>query len=159
MRQYLPYGKFKWCNVKEMTTHDTETGYILEVGLKYPKELHDYHSDIPLAPENRIQDSSNQSKLITACNNNNNVIHYRNLIKCQEMELKVRKVHIVLEFKQSKWLKKYIDLNTKMRTNAKNDFEKDFYKLMNNSVFGKTMENIRRELISSYVVMLKRLRN
>ena len=172
MSQYLPTGRFRWMTQKQIDKidlakykEDSDKGIILEVDLKYPKELHDLHNDYPLAAEKikvtndmlseyckNISDKYNISiglvhKLIpTLSNKKNYVLHYRNLQLYLSLGLKVDKIHRVLEFKQSPWLKQYIDFNTEKRKSAKNDFEKDFFKLMNNSVFGKTMENIRKRV-------------
>jgi len=143
---------------------DYRKGYFLEVDLEYPKELHDLHNDYPLAAEskkiedhqlstysNTLLDKSRKSakveKLIpNLMNKTNYVIHYRNLKQCLKLGMKVTKIHKILEFDQSPWMKTYIELNTEMRKKATNEFEKDFYKLMNNSPFGKTMENIRNRV-------------
>ena len=85
------------------------------------------------------------------------VLHYRNLQPCTDLGLKVKKIHRVLEFNQSLWLKQNIDFNTKKRTQAESSFEKDFFKLMKNSVFSKTMENIQKRIDVQLVTDEKKL--
>ena len=185
MSQYLPTGGFKRLSPKQIEkinlgkyTENSKKGLILEVDLEYPKELHDLHNDYPLGPEkvkvtedmlsdyckkiaNKYKISTGLvHKLIpTLSNKEKYVLHYRNLQLYLNLGLKLKKVHRVLEFNQSPWLKEYIDFNTQKRTQAKNSFEKDFFKLMNNSVFGKTMENIRKRvdvrLVTSKEKLLK----
>ena len=183
MSQYLPTGGFRWMTEKQTNNIDlakyndnSKKGLILEVDLEYPKELHDLHNDYPLAAEKvkvnkdmlssycqKIADKYNIStglmrKLISTLQNKEKyVTHYRNLQLYTDLGLKVTKVHRVLEFNQSPWLKQYIDFNTSKRTNAKNAFEKDFFKLMNNSVFGKTMENLRNRVDVRLVTDNKKL--
>jgi hypothetical protein len=148
MSQYLPTGGFKWITDDVDVTEVSDTsckGYILEVDLEYPSELHDLHNDYPMAPES--MELGGVRKLVPNLQNKTNyVIHYRALKQCLSHGLKLTKIHQVIEFDQRPWMKSYIDLNTSMRKKATNDFEKDNYKLMNNSVFGKTMENIRKHI-------------
>ena len=126
---------------------------ILEVDLEYPKELHDLHSDYPLAPE-RIMCKNKVEKLIPNLKDKDRyVLHYKNLKQYLDLGLRLTGVYRGIKFEESKWLEPYLSMNTKLRAKANNEFEKDFFKLMNNSVFGKTMENIRNrrdiKLISS----------
>ena len=147
-------------------------GYILEVDLKYPDELHVVHNDYLLAPEKlaisydklkipygmlsdyckKIADEyeikvGGVEKLTPNLGNKSNyVLHYRNLQLYLSLGMKLIKIHRVLKFKQSDWMKKYIGFSTKKRANAANSFEKDFFKLMINSVYDKTMENLRKRM-------------
>ena len=85
------------------------------------------------------------------------MLHYRNLQLYTDLDLKVKKVYRALEFNQSLWLRQCIDFNTQKRTQARNSFEKDFFKLMNNSVFGKTMEDLRKRVDVKLVTDEKKL--
>ena len=118
------------------------TPCILEVDLEYPTKLHDLHNEYPLAPE-RLMIGKVEKLVPNLKDKTKYVIHHETLKLYERLGLKITKVHRGITFKESKWLEQYISLNTNLRTAAKNDFEKDFFKLMNNSVFGKTMENIR----------------
>ena len=183
MSQCLPTGNFKWMSDKDIERIDLgsyntncKKGLILEVDLEYPQELHELHNDYPLAPE-KVKVSNDMlsdyckkfaekfkisvglvSKLIpTLRDKKEYVLHYRNLQLYLDLGLKIKKVHRVLEFNQSSWLKKYIDFNTDKRKQAKNSFEKDYFKLMNNSVFRKTMENDRKKVDIQLVTDEKKL--
>ena len=156
MSQKLPVNDFKW--IKNTSKIDEKfikitmkiviKGiflYIFEVDVNYPKILHDLHSDLPFLPERMKIDKC--KKLV--CNLHDKkryVLQIRSLKQALDYRLKLEKIHRVIEFNQKSWLKPYIDMNTELRKITKNDFEKDFFKLMNNAVFGKTMENVRKHL-------------
>ena len=119
-----------------------KTGYLLEVDVEHPKEQHENHNELPLLAK-RMKIGREEKLVPNLKNKNGYVVHIKALDQALKHGLKLKKVHRVIEFQQSKWMKAYIMLNTRLRKDAKNEFEKDFFKLMNNSVFGKTMENIR----------------
>ena len=147
MSQPLPTGGFKWVDVNpneisELATR-TDKGYLLEVDVSYPKELHNPHNDLPFMCE-RMEINGVEKLVLNLRDKKNYVIHIQALNQALQHGLRLDRIHRVIEFDQSPWLKTYIDFNTQLRTAATNNFEKDFFKLMNNSVFGKTMENIRK---------------
>lgn len=157
MCQSLPYGGFEWIENTDnfdvnCIADDAPEGCILEVDLEYPKELHKTHKDLPFCAEHQVPPGSKLPKLMsTLYPKKKYVIHYRNLKQVLANGLKLTKIHRVLKFKQSPWLKPYIDLNTKLRTQATTNFEINLYKLSINAIFGKTMENIRKHRIVKLV--------
>ena len=151
MTEKLPVRGFRWMDdiskidkdfVKDYDKNNNK-GYILDVDIDYPSKLKNLHSDLPFLPKRMI--INNTKKLVCNLNGKKNYIVHINVLKqALDHGLKLRKAHRVIEFEQEAWLKEYIDVNTKLRKKATNDFEKDFFKLMNNAVFGKTMENVRK---------------
>ena len=156
MSQSLPTHGFKWrrnltkdklMDILDKTNHSMSNrgrkGYIFEVDLEYRTSLWETHNDYPLAPEKMIVNGV--EKLICHFKPRKNyVVHYRNLRQYLEMGMRITAVHRGISFYQSSWMEPYIRKNTELRKTATNSFEKDFFKLMNNSVFGKTIENIRK---------------
>ena len=128
--------------VKDYNKNDNK-GYKLDVDVDYPNKLQNLHSDLPVLLERMI--INNTKKLVCNLNDKKNYIVHINVLKqALDHGLKLRTVHRVIEFEQEAWLKEYIDVNTELRKKATNDFEKDFFKLMNSAVFGKAMENVRK---------------
>ena len=163
MSQKLPVKGFKWVKKKKLSKfnehfiknydEDCNKGYFLEVDIDYPKELFNFHQDLPFLPKRKKVEKV--EKLICSIEDKEKyVIHVRALKQALNHGLKLKKVHRVIQFIQKDWLKPYIDMNTELRKKAQNEFEKNFFKLMNNSVFGKTMENVRNhrdiKLITTY---------
>ena len=173
MSEPLPKGKFRFLTNEEIDgfditskDDDDDLGYILEVDLDYPSHLHSSQNDYPLAPQKLpITPDMLSPYALNICENigkkvgisaeklvpnlldkKNYTLHYRNLKYYLKMGLKLTKIHKILEFQQSRWLKPYIDFNTSKRQVAKSSFEKDLFKLMNNSVFGKTCERKRKHM-------------
>ena len=116
-------------------------GDILEVDVEYPGNIRMLHSNLAFLPE-RMKINKCSKLVCTTQNKENYVIHIRALKQALNHGLKLTKVRRIIQFDEEAWLKPYIDMNTKLRKEAKKDFEKDFFKLMNNAVFGKTMENV-----------------
>ena len=146
MSQSLPVGGFKWLSEKEIRSYEKLPGSIrecvLEVDLEYPVELHDEHNEYPLAPEG-VKVNGTRKLIPHLGGRKNYVVHHEALRQLVKYGLRITRIHRGIKFRESNFLSRYIASNTRSRTAAKNEFEKDFYKLANNSVFGKTMENVR----------------
>ena len=147
----LPVKGFKWMvdisgideNLVKSYNKNICKGYILKVDVDYPRELQDLHHYFPFLPE-KIVVNNTQKLICNLQNKKDYVVHINVLKQALNHGLKLIKVHQVIEFDQEAWLKEYINFNTELRKKATNDFEKDFFKIMNNAVFGKTMENVRK---------------
>ena len=144
MSKKLLVGNFKWVGKDDISKFDeefikkygenSEKGYILEVDVEYPKDLHKLHSDLPFLSE-RMKINKCTKLVCNVRDKENYVIHIPAFKQALNHGLKLVKIHRIIQFNQEAWLKPYIDMNTGLRKDAKNDFEKDFFKLMNNSIF------------------------
>ena len=159
MSKKLPVNGFKWLDndktakpsakhvineeFKKNYMENDKKGYILEVDAKYPKKLHDLHSDLLFLLE-RMEINKCKKLVCNLYNKKKYVVHINSLKEALNHGLKLKKILRIIEFNQEAWLKPYVDMNTELRKLARSDFEKYLFKLMNNSVFGKTMENIRK---------------
>ena len=157
----LPYENFKWSNDITLHPNNLQKG-IYEVDIEIPKELHESFKDYPLCLEiknipedmlseyqkylnDKLNDKYNQKDkklILDLLPKKNYKVYYKNLEYYLKLGLKVTKVHRILTFDEKPFLKEYIDLNTELRKQSKNDLEKDLFKLMNNANFGKSMENV-----------------
>ena len=175
MSMKLPIGKLKWIKkiltetmIMDWNEND-DNAYILEVDLEYPQEIHDEQADYPLASENmkveekllsrhqrvlyrhyyngkEAKDEKQPKLILNQMDKNNYVVHIKALQFYLKKGMKLKKVHSGVKFKQRCWLKPWIDFNTEKRKVAKSDLEKDMFKIMNNAVYGKTMENVRNHI-------------
>ena len=167
MSENLPENGFKWVKQEELSNFNedfiknydknSDKEYFPEVNIDYPKELLNLHEDLPLLPETKKVNKV--KKLICSIENKEKyVIHIRALQQALNHGLVFKKIHRVIQFNQKAWLKSYIDMNTELEKDVKNEFEKGFFKLMNNSVFGKTMENLRNHRDIELVTRKRRKR-
>ena len=152
MSKKLPVDGFKWVDDLSMFTEDfiksydeeVDVGCLLVVYIEYPKTLRMLHSDLPFLPE-KMKINKCPKLVCNVTDKENYSIHIVALKQELNHGLKLIRVQSVIIFRKEAWLKAYIDLNTKLSKNAKNEFEKDFYKLKINSIYGKTVENDRKQ--------------
>ena len=172
MSEPLPYDEIKFDNNVKIedilnTPDDSDNGYFIEVHLKHSDNIKDKTKHFPFAPVKRkinpedfsdyieeiFPDTYTQNKKLICdwSNKKNYLVHYRMLKFYVRHGMIVEKVHNVISFKGSKWLEKYISFNTQKRNKAKNDFEKDFYELLLNAFYGKSMENVRKRIKVEFI--------
>jgi len=169
--QALPVGNYRFLSEREVeeldlmsVKADAPVGYIVECDLEYPEHLHEWHNDYPLAPEHMTLSCSLLSPFVTNLigptrpwiptkklipnffNKTKYCTHYRNLQFYVKHGLVIKKIHRVLSFTQSPWLKPWIDLCTEQRKAARTEFEADLAKLQANATFGKTIEQKRNRV-------------
>ena len=168
MQEYLPWKNFEWMSPHQLNYDfikrlepEGEVGCIIQCSLEYPVALHDYHSDYPLASiqksipygmlspvarmicdKHKLKRTTNVEKLLATVEDKDfYILHYRNLQLYVSLGLRVKKIHAGIIFKQGPIMKSYVDFNSEKRAQATNKFDTDFYKLLSNSLYGKTIEN------------------
>ena len=168
MQEYLPWKNFEWMSPHQLNYDfikglepEGEVGCIIQCSLEYPVALHDYHSDYPLAPikksipygmlspvarmicdKHKLKRTTNVEKLLATVEDKDfYILHYRNLQLYVSLGLRVKKIHAGIIFKQGPIMKSYVDFNSEKRAQATNKFDTDFYKLLSNSLYRKTIEN------------------
>lgn len=146
MSEKLPIGDYEFIkNIDLDTSPDGDYGYLLEVDVSYPQNLHNFFKDMPLFCDHLTPPGGKFKKLMRTLNDKKNyIIHLKPLQQAIKLGVVVDKIHKILKFKQSNWMKPYIIKNNELRASTSNQFERNLWKLMNNSVFGKTIENLRK---------------
>ena len=152
MSQKLPVNNFEWIEDTSQFNEyfiksyneESDEGYFLEYDIQYTEKLHELYDDLSFFAN--LPDTTEYA------------IHIRNLKQALNYGLILKKVHSMIKFNQKAWLKPYIDINNQLRQKAKNNFEKEFFKLMNNAIFGKTIENLRKH-VNIKLVTTRRRRN
>ena len=139
MSQKFPVNKFERIEDTSQFNEDfmkncneeSNAGYFLEVDIQYPEKLHEIHNDLPFLPE-RMKTEKVEMLVTNLHDKTEYIIYIRSLKQALNHGLILKKVHRVIKFNQKAWLKTYIDMNTKLQQKAKNNSEKDFFKLVNN---------------------------
>ena len=151
MSKKLPIDNFKWETALSIFTNDfiknydekRDIGYLFYADIAYPEDLYELHKDLPFLPD-RMKFNKFNKLVASVYYKNNYAIHIYALKQALNHGLILIKVHSVISFRHSAWSKPYVDMKTELRTKAKNDFEKGYFKLKNNAAYGKTIENIRK---------------